>query len=225
VGTGPYRLAVQRVGGAGLLQERGSVCVAGVLEIAEAAVEHEQIGVAVAIQIAERRDLVGARVRRQRIRCAGPLGEEWGSRNVGVLEIFEARRGARDDVEVAVAVEVDEPRRGARPHVEAAERVECAGQRREGRQLRSGGRRGETQQRDCERRGGADAVQHPAEVAGVAPMAAHERACGGADLLARPCSLSERARRERAAARNGETGRHHYAQLLTATRPTTRIFT
>ena len=121
--------AVERIGGAGARGEGRRAGRAGVLEIAQGAVDCPDGGVevAVAVEVGEAGRAVEPHIDGvERIGGAGLLGENWRRRRVGEI-VQRAELFPDDGVEVAVAVEIGEAGRAEQPQIDAVERIGGAG--------------------------------------------------------------------------------------------------
>ncbi len=134
IAHGPHTDAVERIGGAGLLDEGGRNRRAGLLEIAQRAVvlADEDVEVAVAVEVGEAGRAEVTRDAVERIGGSGARREGRRNGRAGVLEIVQGALEIPDDgVEVAVAVEVGEARRAVAPHSDGVDRIGGAGLLRE----------------------------------------------------------------------------------------------
>src|SRR5262245_17553438 len=126
----------------------------------------------------------------------------------GAARVLEVAEGgevlARDEVEIAVAVEVAARGRRGVARVLAVEGVCRTRLRREQGRLRVCGLGGEPEQRHRDGRARGDTAQHEREIAGVAPVAAHEAPRRRAQLLAGARTLRPRAGDQCALAGRGE---------------------
>ena len=122
--------AVERICGAGARGEGRRAGRAGILEIAQGAVDCPDGGVevAVAVEVGEAGRAVEPHIDGvERIGGAGLLGENW-RLAAGVEEIVQRAELFPDDgVEVAVAVEIGEAGRAEQPQIDAIERIGGAG--------------------------------------------------------------------------------------------------